>query len=310
MQFICKYCKDQIERDRPLYSIPYYYDPLWLHLQDKHKDMYELMCDFENPYRIEDLFEYNEDEFYEFLRYNSNKGEDRRDIFHVHTRRCLHASDEPDEEYVKKALDLGASKITFTDHAPFPGDPFTHRMNYDQLPEYINSIKSLKKAYDGRIEVVLGLEIEYLPSFKTYYEELRANPDIEVLMIGQHMFELSPGDYSFKHEGLWYPEVADSLIEAIKTGFFDGTAHPDRIYKFEESWTPQMDGIARTIIRESGLRGMFIEQNEESKRTENYYWQQFWDITEEMRNSFDTPLRILRGVDAHSTAEINYRFIT
>lgn len=32
-------------------------------------------------------------------------------IFHVHTRRCKHASDENDEEYIRRALQLGANEI-------------------------------------------------------------------------------------------------------------------------------------------------------------------------------------------------------
>ena len=225
-------------------------------------------------------------------------------IFHVHTSRCGHASDEEDEAYVEKAVELGARMIAFTDHAPFPGNQFTHRMAFDQLSEYIASLKSLKMKYADVITVMIGLEIEYMPSFIQYYEELKANPDIEILMLGQHMFERSPGDYSFKHKGLWFPEVADSLISAIKAGLFDGIAHPDRIYKFEKEWTEKMEGIGKEIIREAGQRGMFLEQNEESKRVRNYYWPQFWDIAKEMKDDFDIPLLILRGVDAHSTKEM------
>ena len=43
-----------------------------------------------------------------------------KDIFHVHTFRCGHAENVSDEEYIKKAISLGASGIWFTDHAPFP----------------------------------------------------------------------------------------------------------------------------------------------------------------------------------------------
>ena len=50
-------------------------------------------------------------------------------IFHIHTSRCKHASDESDEEYVKTALTLGAETITFTDHSPFLGNPFGNRMD-------------------------------------------------------------------------------------------------------------------------------------------------------------------------------------
>ncbi|MBQ2577396.1 MAG: PHP domain-containing protein [Lachnospiraceae bacterium] len=46
---------------------------------------------------------------------------EKNEIFHVHTFRCGHAAEVEDEAYVKKAIELGADKITFTDHAPFPG---------------------------------------------------------------------------------------------------------------------------------------------------------------------------------------------
>ena len=51
-----------------------------------------------------------------------------KELFHVHTYRCKHAGDEREIEYVKRAIELGAGRITFTDHAPFPGNPFGHRI--------------------------------------------------------------------------------------------------------------------------------------------------------------------------------------
>ena len=55
---------------------------------------------------------------------------------------------------------------------------FTSRMKYCQLKEYISSLKQLKERYAGTINIFSGLEIEYLPFFKTYYEELKANENI------------------------------------------------------------------------------------------------------------------------------------
>jgi len=71
MVFTCRYCKEKIQRDRTLYFNPYYYDPLWLHLEKRHEDLYDLMCDFDNPQMIEDLYEYNEEEFYRLRSHNS-----------------------------------------------------------------------------------------------------------------------------------------------------------------------------------------------------------------------------------------------
>jgi len=173
-----------------------------------------------------------------------------KEIFHVHTYRCKHASDEEDEAYIKAAVDLGAKRIVFTDHAPFPGNPFGHRMKYEELSEYISSLQTLKYKYASIIEIMVGLEIEYLPSFEEYYSELRENSDIEILMLGQHMFEVSPGRYSFQYKDLWFPEIAESVIQGIKTDIFDGVAHPDRVFKQEPIWTDEMHHLSGIIVRE------------------------------------------------------------
>jgi len=65
-------------------------------------------------------------------------------VFHVHTYRCGHASDELEPEYIVRAIELGAREIVFTDHAPFPGDPFWNRMSIDELQDYLTYTKELK----------------------------------------------------------------------------------------------------------------------------------------------------------------------
>ena len=59
------------------------------------------------------------------------------EIFHVHTWRCGHAGEEQDYEYVEKAIELGASRIVFTDHCPYPGNVFLYRMDMEQLDDYV-----------------------------------------------------------------------------------------------------------------------------------------------------------------------------
>lgn len=91
-----------------------------------------------------------------------------KEAFHVHTYRCKHAGDEPDTAYVEKAIELGAPRIVFTDHCPLPGNRFRNRMDMEQLPEYIESLSRLKDRYADKIEILCGLEVDYLPSFDAY----------------------------------------------------------------------------------------------------------------------------------------------
>ena len=80
-------------------------------------------------------------------RVDGTGGMKMQHVFHVHTARCKHGSDESDEAFVKTAVAFGASKITFTDHSPFPGDSFKNRMDMRQLPEYIESLKGTSKNF-------------------------------------------------------------------------------------------------------------------------------------------------------------------
>ncbi len=106
-------------------------------------------------------------------------------LFHVHTFRCLHASMCEDEVYVERALELNAKSIWFTDHAPFPGDPFGHRMKYEELEEYLITLTDLKEKYRDRIDIHIGLETEYFPTFDRsgYYRQLKSDERLELLLL-------------------------------------------------------------------------------------------------------------------------------
>lgn len=80
-------------------------------------------------------------------------------IFHVHGYRCRHATDERKIEYIEKAIELDASQIIFTDHAPFPKNPFNYRTDMDELQDYVKTLHILQKKYADMITVKTGLEI-------------------------------------------------------------------------------------------------------------------------------------------------------
>lgn len=224
-----------------------------------------------------------------------------KSIFHVHTMRCQHASDEKDEEYIKKAIELGAENITFTDHAPFPGDHFFNRMSYEQLGEYTESLQTLREKYKNVIDVKIGLEIEFLPSYMDYYRKLKNSNKFDILMIGQHFYEYKPDKYSFSltKEELTEKEFGgcgQAIIDGINTGLFHVVAHPDRIFRRRKEWTSEMENVAKQIIAAAKQNGVLLEQNESSKEYPYYYWEEFWKfVPDEM---------IINGLDAHSVKEL------
>ncbi len=226
---------------------------------------------------------------------------EKGEIFHVHTFRCGHAAEVSDEAYVIKAMELGAGKITFTDHAPFPGDFFENRMKYEELDGYLASIRQLQEKYAGRIKVRCGLEIEYLPGFKTYYEELKGSKRFDVLLLGQHIFEYRPGEWNFKAElsdevnamGLF-----EAQIRGMETGYFDALAHPDRCLQKIEDWTEAMEEDTVELIRVARKQGGIpLEKNLASMESYNMYRRPFWEHVKEED-------AIIIGHDAHSPKEL------
>ena len=225
------------------------------------------------------------------------------EIFHVHTSRCRHAEDTSDEAFILKAIELGATGIWFTDHAPFPGNPFRNRMEYDELNEYISTLSQYKEAYSDRITVHIGLEIEYFPSFSSYYEELNSNENIEMLLLGQHMAEDIPGHYTFSWEKERLKEeeyiaLGKATIEGIQSGYFQAVAHPDRIFRRRKVWNEEMKTISEEIIKAAQLRNMPLEINMSSMRQNTHYWPQFWELV-------PSTIEKVKGIDAHFVEELN-----
>ncbi len=227
---------------------------------------------------------------------------DKTELFHVHTYRCGHAEEVSDEAYVEKAIELGASGILFSDHSPFPGNPIAYRMKIEQLSEYLHTIHVLKEKYADSIAVRVGLEIEYLPSFRGFYEELRENALLDFLMIGQHTYEVRPGVYSFQlspseKDNREHIGCMEAMIEGIESGLFDVVAHPDRCFERRKEWTDDMTELSRLLIHAANAAGMKLEKNLESMKRERNYREEFWNLVPDTTD-------IVVGTDAHSIAEL------
>lgn len=226
------------------------------------------------------------------------------EMFHVHTYRCKHAGDEPDRAYVDKAIELGVGRIVFTDHAPFPGNPFGHRMHMDELPDYMESLGKLKQEYAGQIEILIGFETEYFPSFGAYYEQLqeyRKEGKLDLLVLGQHMYEIAPGVYSFSDEdkSLEYIGLCDAIAQGVATEIFDVVAHPDRSYRRRKSFEAGEKEAAQKLIEAciNSKKRPPLEHNYSSMLRKYNYWKEFWALVPD-----DYPT--LYGLDAHGTEEL------
>ena len=90
-----------------------------------------------------------------------------------------------------------------------------------------------------------------------------------------------------------YTALGDAMIAGMKTGCFKSVAHPDRIFRRQKIWTPEMEAVAVRVIDAAVKYGLPLEKNCSSMRHKHHYWEEFWKIAEE--KGAETVI----GLDAH-----------
>ncbi len=220
---------------------------------------------------------------------------------HTHTLRCGHGH-STDEEMVLAAIENGYTKLGFSDHTPFPYDNGyinPTKMGMDELDGYIASVLSLKEKYKDQIEILLGLECEWVPRFLPFLRETRAQMDY--LIFGNHgdgsVGEPYAGELKTPEELEAYTQTA---VDAMESGLFLYMAHPDlMLYKY-----PGMDdaaeAICRQLCREANRLHVPLEYNtlgffkKPKGGTLGYPCNAFWEIAAEEN------IRAVVGIDAHA----------
>lgn len=96
---------------------------------------------------------------------------------HIHTPYCPHGTTDPLIAYVEKAIKYNFTDITFTEHAPLPHhfqDPTPDKdsgMDPNHLLAYFNELTMLKKQYANKINIRIGLEVDYIVDYEQQTKE-------------------------------------------------------------------------------------------------------------------------------------------
>ena len=246
---------------------------------------------------------------------------------HSHTYRCMHSdTDMLDEDYIKDYIKMGFSKMAFTDHCPEKNVIDVRdrvRMPYSQKQEYLESIAMLKEKYKGKIEILSGYEVEYLPGEEENIMELKNETDI--LVLGQHFIYgdnkelkiLGKCEYTDKD----LIEYAIYIEKAIKLGIPDIIAHPDIYMMKREKFGDIENKVAHMICKiaeeykiplEINLNNIFqrtynqdrilndlpVEEQKKKLNIVQYPRKEFWNIV----SKYD--IKVLYGIDAHYRGQI------
>jgi len=219
--------------------------------------------------------------------------------YHTHTYRCGHADGE-DEEYVKRAIECGIEYMGFSDHAPFifpDGGEISCHVQQADAEGYIGSIKRLKEKYSGKIDLMVGFEMEYMPSHFDKMLENAKNSGAEYLILGQHYIAdgypdaIASGERTESEERI--ARYAYCVCKGIMSGAFSYVAHPDmmKFVGYDEIYRREMKKICLCSLEYN----IPVEINFLGIRTGRFYPNpRFWEIASEIG------CPVTYGFDAHT----------
>ena len=131
---------------------------------------------------------------------------------HTHSQFCPHGSREATEQFIERAIALGFETYSLTEHPPLPRDfidptaDHSCGMRQEDLEPYLLHAQKLKKRYAERIEIRVGLEVDYIPGYesdvRTMLNDYGSQMDDALLSVhflegkgGWRCVDLSPEDF-------------------------------------------------------------------------------------------------------------------
>lgn len=114
--------------------------------------------------------------------------------FHTHSSYC--DGKAPLHDFVEMAVNHGFSALGFSGHAPVPFDN-TFAIPQERYLDYCREVRALQAEYADRIEITLGLEVDYIPGLLEDFSPLIEQGGLDYTIGSVHLI---PGE----GEGLWF----------------------------------------------------------------------------------------------------------
>ena len=232
---------------------------------------------------------------------------------HTHHRRCGHARGDLND-YVFAALGFGVEALGLSDHAPLLiGDhddpaPGMH-MPRSAFTGYLAEATALRERMRGRIDLLVGVEADYLPGAEKAYRALLDDDRIDYVLGSVHYFDgahvydrmrwLSVDDVDAVH--VRYHRLVRA---AAATGLFDVMAHIDAIKGRGHPAGRVAEAEWDETIRVLEDTGVAVEINTSGYRKCGEPFPA-WGVIERL-HAAGVPLTY--GSDAHDPSEILHRW--
>jgi len=235
---------------------------------------------------------------------------------HTHHERCGHAEGEI-RDYIEAAIRSGLDIIGISDHSPYFYKAEDHfrpnvTMRKSEFAEYVAEVLALKKEYENKIEVLLGVESDYFPEHMSYYQEQYKKHPFDYIIGSVHYVD----DLSIFNKNRWKRLTDDEKVatknayykliqQSAQSGLFQILGHIDAMKGFY----PEFSDIPSTEVEETlkiiGQKNIAIEINTSGRTKYVGGWYPSDDILEK---ALFYNIDVTFGSDAHTPERVGDDF--
>lgn len=227
------------------------------------------------------------------------------------------------EDFVRFAISEGFTSYGFSSHAPLPFSTFW-TMEWDRMSDYLSEFQRLKEKYADRIELYIGLEIDYLdeesnPSMVRFREL-----PLDYRIGSVHMLTTDAGKIvDIDTPADKFREIVDehfdgdivrvvrqyyrSLTKMLESGGFDIVGHADKMHYNACCYRPGLldepwyDQLVHTYFADIAQRGYQVEIN-----TKSYHdLGTFYPNERYFSTLYDLGIKVQVNSDSHYPEKIN-----
>lgn len=229
---------------------------------------------------------------------------------HNHTPLCNHASGSM-SEFVEIAINKGIDIYGFSCHAPMKFDE-AYRMSLEQLDSYVSEFNDIKAKVGDKIELLLGLEVDFILNKEYLLESSVLNLDLDYLIGSVHFLDSwgfdNPaflGEYAKRDMHSCWELYLDSMIALAQSGHFQIIGHFDLLklfgHKFSQSNAKKLNDALDSIannhlsleLNPAGWRKPIKEQ---------------YPSREILESAYKKGIEITFGSDAHEISHIGFKY--
>jgi histidinol-phosphatase (PHP family) len=118
--------------------------------------------------------------------------------YHGHCNYC--DGKETPEAYIKAAVEKGLAAYGFSSHGPLPF-PTEWAIQDDKVKQYIADIKEIQDKYGDKLEIYLGMEIDYIPGVVEPINQLSKKYNLDYTIGSVHFVDRLPDGTPWNIDG-------------------------------------------------------------------------------------------------------------